>query len=234
MFGLTGITFSIVRFELNFLPSYDDAALLDELRRVASLIDTPKLSRRQFKQFSKVHSSTLCKRFGSWNAALSAAGLADRFIDDFAPYNRDELIAEIRRIGEQIGTGELTLNEFSVYSGITGRPVRRIFGTWKAAIAEAGFGQSALGRRYTDEQCFENLLAHWTHFGKMPQHDEANLPPSTVGAKAYTRRWGTWRKALAAFVSRVSDDRNELDQETPIKQSHDYVDTSTAAQPELS
>jgi len=37
-----------------------------------------------------------------------------------------------------------------------------------------------------------------------------NELPSMVGAKAYVRRWGTWRKGLTAFVERV----NLGDQET--------------------
>ena len=66
--------------------------------------------------------------------------------------------------------------------------------------------QSPLAKRYTDEQCFENLLSLWTHYGRPPQHDEMNRAPSQVGSKAYIRRWGTWRKALQAFVQRVNND----------------------------
>ena len=54
------------------------------------------------------------------------------------------------------------------------------------------------------------MLAVWTHYGRPPQHDEMNELPSVVGAKAYVRRWGTWRKGLTAFVERV----NLGDQET--------------------
>jgi hypothetical protein len=59
-----------MRFELEHLDSYDDQALLAELRRVAELIETPKVSMRQFAANAKIHSSTLQKRFGSWQAAL--------------------------------------------------------------------------------------------------------------------------------------------------------------------
>jgi len=198
-----------MEFKLNFLDSYDTESLLRELRRVAELIEGPSLSRTQFDQHSKVHSSTLGKRFGSWESALKAAGLSNRFVDTSVPYKREEVLAAIKRIGSEIAPKTLTLSEFSARTGIDGGPVRRLFGSWKAAIEEAGYAQSALAKRYTDEQCFENMLALWSYYGRAPQHDEANRSPSEVGSKAYVRRWGTWRKALAAFVDRVSVDSDQ-------------------------
>lgn len=70
----------------------------------------------------------------------------------------------------------------------------------------AGLLTNALGKRYTDEDCFENLLAVWTHYGRAPLHREMSLPPSSVGSKAYIRRFGTWTKALQAFVDGMNKD----------------------------
>ncbi|MBF0475064.1 MAG: HNH endonuclease [Deltaproteobacteria bacterium] len=41
-----------------------------------------------------------------------------------------------------------------------------------------------------------------------------NEPPSLVGSKAYVRRWGTWRKALKAFVERVN---SEIPEDEPAR-----------------
>ncbi len=54
--------------------------------------------------------------------------------------------------------------------------------------------------RYSDSDCYENILALWTHYGRQPKYGELKSPPSTVGPKAYIRRWGSWRKALKAFI----------------------------------
>lgn len=194
-----------MRFELDHLESYGDEALLAELRRVAALVQTPKITISQFSALAKVNGFTLQKRFGGWGRALAAAGLADRFDDSTTRKSREELLEAIRSTAAKLQVTVLTRHEFEVHTGITDGPVRRVFGSWKAALAAAGLRQSSLAKRYTDEQCFENMLAVWTHYGRAPQHDEMNEPPSTVGAKAYTRRWGTWRKTLAAFVQRVND-----------------------------
>jgi hypothetical protein len=195
-----------MRFELEHLDSYDDSSLLNELRRVAALVHTPKLTIGQFNDHAKVHGSTLQKRFGSWRKTLEAAGLGELFDDSNLVKSRDDLLLAIKATAEKLQQSVLTRQEFVAHTGITDGPVRRVFGSWKAALVAAGLGQSSLGKRYTDEECFENMLALWTHYGRPPQHDEMNRTPSVVGSKAYILRWCTWRKALAAFVERVNQD----------------------------
>jgi hypothetical protein len=65
------------------------------------------------------------------------------------------------------------------------------------------------------------MLAVWTHYGRPPKHQDMSKEPAIVGPKAYIRRFGTWRKALAAFVDRGSrdDDPNPdagLDLQQPV------------------
>lgn len=190
---------------LEHLASYDDEALLDELRRVAALIPGPKLSRTQFNAKSKVNESTIRNRFGGWKKALERAGLASRFDDSNSAFSKEEILSEMKIIALKLGKSQLTQAEFTANTGISSGPILRIFGSWKNAIVAAELTQVALGRRYSDDECFENLLAMWTQYARPPHHDEMNQPPSKVGAKAYVLRWGTWRKALEAFVAHVNE-----------------------------
>ena len=198
-------------FELDFLSSYDDESVLTELRRVAALVPNQKLTRTSFDAHAKISASAVGKRFGSWGAALKKAGLADRFEASYLRKSnatlhatRDEYISIIRTLAKQLGQTHVTRQEFSVHTGSRSTNYIKLFGSWKSLLKQAGLEQSPKSYRYTDEECFENLLAVWTEYGRAPQHDEMNEPPSTVGSKAYVRRWGTWRKALAAFVDRVN------------------------------
>lgn len=193
----------VPRFELDRLTSYDEQSLLAEVRRVAGLVSGETLTEALFNEHARVHSTTIRKRFGSWRDVLTAAGLPDRYDGRTAAKNREHVLSEIRRIANELGKRELRRREFTEKSGITDRPVRRLFGSWRHALAAAQLEQVPLGKRYTDDECFENLLAVWTHYGRPPRHSEMAKPPSVVGAKAYVRRWGAWRKALAAFVERV-------------------------------
>lgn len=81
---------------------------------------------------------------------------------------------------------------------------RKRFGTTRAAIGRAGLTVRPQSRRYTDDECFENLYEVWRHYGRRPSFSDINRPPSKVGGEVYIRRFGTWMKALAAFVERVN------------------------------
>jgi len=199
------------RFELNSLAEYTDEAILQEMRRVASLHGGGPLTTSVFAKLStKVSWSTIQKRFGGWRKALEAAGLAHLYVERHMPY-RDklqrgngmsdaELISEMQRVHSLIRGAVLTTREFDRVSTTHADVIRGRFGDWRTALTKAGIPQSELGKRYTDEECFESLVVVWTHYGRPPQHNEMKFPPSTVGPKAYILRWGTWRKTLKAFV----------------------------------
>jgi len=72
--------------------------------------------------------------------------------------------------------------------------------------------------RYTDEECYENIVELWTHYGRQPNFDELKRPPSRVGRKAYIRRWGGWRAALGAFIVYINKSpgsKGNAEAETP-------------------
>lgn len=203
-----------MKFELEHLESYDDTALLDEVRRVAGILNGERLTKTRFVEHAKVHSSTIEKRFGGWRKALKAAGVEYLVDKSNIEKSKDEILISIREVAAKLGKDTVTLRDFEAHSGITGGPVRRLFGTWGKALEEAGFTQSELGKRYSDEECFENLLEVWTHLGRQPQYNEMKLPPSKVGPKAYISRWETWRKALQAFVARANQDNPPVPEHT--------------------
>ncbi len=131
-----------------------------------------------------------------------------RFEVDFLDEYTDEaLIAELRRIAALLQPGQpLTQTEYKRLSGRASRVMfLRRFGGWKQALEKAGL-QHLQGRypqvtsQITDAQCFENLALLWTHYGRQPQYREMFRGPSAIQGKTYITRWGTWRKALKAFV----------------------------------
>lgn len=209
-------------FALDFLPDYSDSAILGELHRVASVVGGDTLTIADFSKHSKVGVTTLRRRFGSWPDALKTAGLAHLY-NRPAPARKsrtlarslsdEQLLQEIRRVSQMLGRASLTADDLRGHATIGVDAIRKRFGTLKTALRTAGLTECAHGRRYTDEECFENLLLVWSHYGRPPTHDEMALPPSVVGPKAYTRRWRTWRLALAAFVARV--DSPDTGQQSP-------------------
>jgi len=191
----------MVRFELQTLTDYTDEAILQELRRVAALHTDGPLTKVAYGKLSpKVSSSTVESRFGGWGRALAAAGLPHLSVQPGKAMSDDELIGEMRRVLVLTGRDVLTVRDFNDHSIAHADAVRQRFGSWKAALDKAVIRQAELGKRYTDQECYENIVRLWTHYGRQPQYHELKVPPSAVGPKAYVLRWGSWRKALAAFV----------------------------------
>ncbi len=205
-----------MKYELERLLAYDRASLLAELQRVSGMSEAPTLTRTFFDENARVSSDTVIRRFGGWQAALIAAGLSERYsgrtVSDRmrSQPGRDltdtELIAELKRVAAPKHPAILTRSDFGSESRVSYSALERRFGSWAKALAAAGLSLSPRGRRHSDDDYFENLLAVWTHLGRQPKLRELDISPSRITAGAYEAKWGTWRAALLAFLDRANAD----------------------------
>jgi hypothetical protein len=154
-------------FKLQRLPEYDDQSLLQELRRVAELHADGPLTRSLFARHSRASTNTYLRRFGSWAEALDAAGLAARYggpaVTDRMRQqpgkqaSESELIADLQRVAQLVQSTHLTVDDYAVHGSFPITSVRKYFKLWRQALEVAGLRVGANSRRYTDEECFENL-----------------------------------------------------------------------------
>lgn len=208
---------SPVKFELSRLIEYTAKDIIAELQRVAnSLPSHLPLTTTQFNKLAKVNTSTVRQRFGSWEAALEAAGLIGRYsgrtvsskmkVQQARTMSDASLLTELNRVADSLGKKTLTQPQFNSHSEISSSAISRRYGSWSAALKAAGLAPVIMGRRYSESEYFENLLNVWTHHGRQPTYSEMNHPPSLITAGGYEKRWGSWRKALTAFVDAVTSD----------------------------
>lgn len=213
-----------LRFEMDRLISYDDASLLDEVRRVAVLLPDGPITRDAFSQHGRVSVDTLLRRFGGWRQTLVRAGLPDRYggkrvsakmRDQRArAATADDMVRELQRVAAVVGRNTITRAELLKHSDLVGeRALLNRIGSWKAALEAAGLELSAMGRRWTDDDYFENLLEVWTHHGRPPTYAEMNRPPSRITNGAYAAKFGSWGRAKQAFVERVNSDIEQGERE---------------------
>lgn len=206
-----------MKFELSRLPQHNTASIVAELRRVATIVpEHLPLTRTRFNKNARVDASTVGRHFGGWSAALAEAGLSHRYSgrtvstkmksQQAREMTDRQLIAELQRVAAELGTQVLTQAEFNSHSAISASAISRRLSSWNTALATAGLKPVNMGRRYTEDDYFENLLAVWTHYGRQPKYAEMNNPPSVITSGAYEKRWGSWTRALTAFVDRVNSD----------------------------
>ena len=191
------------KFELRRLSDRSDQALIAEMQRVAGIITGP-ITRESFSKVGKVHTTTLGNRFGSWEGALRAAGLEERLHPSNTRLTDEEVIKELQSVAKKLGKTTLTIEDVREHSAVSAERLRRSWSSARKAFEAAGLSATALGKRFNDEERFENLLTVWTHYGRPPQYREMYQPPSKVGGKAYVKRYGSWIAALEAFVERIN------------------------------
>jgi hypothetical protein len=198
------------------LPIYTDDAIVSDIRRVFALSDEDGFTLEAYKAHGQYSVSVIRRRFGGWREALNRASLGDRYVGPAITegmksqtgraMTEDEILRRIRDIAEQLGKPRLSGAEIEANSEITQSQMYRRFGSVSAALRRAGVEQVGRGRRYTEDEIFENLLSVWTHYGRAPTVAEMDSLPSTVGKNAYLHRYGGWRKALKAFIERTNSE----------------------------
>ena len=123
------------------LVSYDDASLLDEMRRVAALLPDGVIRRDDFDSRARVHTGTLIRRFGGWQQALERAGLGARYGGKHVSAKmRDQrarsastqdVIEELQRVAQVVGHTTITRADILRHSQLIGeRVVINRFGSW--------------------------------------------------------------------------------------------------------
>ena len=130
-------------------------------------------------------------------------------VDGRQAFTDDQLIQQLKDVALTLGGVPVTIEVFNRCGRANAETIRRRFGSWWKALERAGLPISNLGKRYSEGDYFENLLNVWTHHGRQPSYGEMDRPPSRIPSGAYEACWGTWKKALRAFLSRVNADLQE-------------------------
>lgn len=167
--------------------------LLAELRRIgAELEKTP--STQDMTNQGGYGSTTYINRFGSWTAALEAAGFEPHA--DRQHRSTDELLAGIQQLAEKLGHPPTSreMDEQGAYSRVV---YRNRFGSWNEALAAAGLDQRTKGTEIPRENLLEELRS---------LADDLDRPPKSTDMKGhgkyshgvYRRRFGSWEEAVKA------------------------------------
>ncbi len=186
---------------------YPDETLLEEVRRVAEIVDKPVLSFSEFKKHSDLPTGVFARRFGTWLAVLQQAGLGQMYrgIDPEA-ITDEQLLDEVRRVAQLVTKPTLTVHEFSKHSAISTKALRRRFGDWRDVLERAGLEHRYSGRGisarlrvrriYTDKE----LLAELQSVARLVKKSVLKIKDfqqhSTIPAHTISRHFGSWQGAL--------------------------------------
>lgn len=122
----------VMRFELEvYHRNVPDEDLLDDLKAVASDLNTSTVTIDQYNERGKFHATTLTRRFGSWFVALDKAGLEKtRNLNISNEELFENIVSVWTCLGKQPKYNDLT-RETSKYSAGT---YEKRFGGWRKAL----------------------------------------------------------------------------------------------------
>jgi hypothetical protein len=117
----------------------------------------------------------------------------------------DALLEDLRRVSKQLGDCPLSFDTYGELGKHAPSTMARRFGSWNAAVTKAGLNARRRWN-YTDEMLFENLENVWIALGRQPGRRDMATSPSVISETPYNRRFGSWNKALIAFVKFTNDE----------------------------
>lgn len=148
----------------------------------------------------------------------------------------EELLDELRRCARSLGQDTVTIAQFEEHGRCHPCTIQRRFASWTTALARAELQPSRSKIGISDEELFEDLRSLWTSLGRQPRYSEIGSPNSKYSAGTYENRFGSWTKALWAFVDWVNCDTtgvppNENDPTEPHPSIRQHERQTKAAYP---
>lgn len=203
-----------MKFELKISSkNIDNEELLSELKKVANKLQKSTLTIKEYQSEGKYHYSVYQIRFKSWTKALELANLnatrKNSIIDDA------DIIKDIKNVAKKLNKQTLTTFEYNNYGKFSASAAANKFGGWLNALEKSNLKAS---RKYkiTKNEYFENLEKIWTHLGRQPKYSEIQKPLSSYSAGAYERKFGSWTKALEAFVEYMNAESGSFEEKEEI------------------
>lgn len=180
-----------------------DEELFADLRAVSVVLNKPSLTKDDYNKHGRFCAATMQNRFGSWNKALQQSGLAS---SKRVNIPSDELLNDLKRVAEMLGTKVLSQEMYRSHGKFSEPTVARAFGSWAKALDVAGLKVSEQWHpKVSDDELFSNMAVVWEAVGRQPKQTDFRQPLSNISESTYVRRFGSWRKALEAFVATANE-----------------------------
>lgn len=202
-----------MEFELNkYKKKLTDEEILSDLKYTAKKLDRDYISISNYKQFGKHSQTAIRNHFGTWRNALSLAGLrTERTSSELKRISDEEYFEDLRRVAEILQSDTVPYNEYIKNSKHCATNIFQRFKKWNTALELAGLCATGFSKdRISEQECLDEIERIWLLLGRQPTSSDiikGNI--SKFSIDTYKRRFGSWRKALEAFVKY----KNEIDED---------------------
>ena len=194
-----------------------DEELLEDIKYVAGLLEKRSITVKEYMSSGgQYHFSTFQRRFGSWINALQQCGMSpEKTQENRKGIPEKELLEDICRVAIKLDKQTINSAEYSEYGKYSRDVAIRRYGSWNQALVAAGLEpfDHPLGggskNKVSEMACYEEIERIWTKLGRQPTSTDVRNGISKYSLHIFERRFGSWRKALEAFVSYMNNTENE-------------------------
>jgi hypothetical protein len=148
---------------------------------------------------------------------------------DFNDLSKEEIIALLRKVAAELGHRP-NQYEFWQMAGAKKEHMRRLFGSYRELVQEAGFEALGPGYHLTVDQLLEDWAAVTRRLGKAPtvlQYDKAGK----YSHRAFRVRWKSWQDVPAAMMEWASAKWPDRKWDDVMEIARKYVQQRKAAGP---
>ena len=125
-------------------------------------------------------------------------------------YNRntseEELISDIKRVADILKKNTVTMSEYEENGKYHPSTLTRKYGSWFKVLEVANLEASRSKLNISEEELFKNIESVWISLGRQPKYTEFKKPLSKYSAGTYENRFGSFGKALEAFVDYINNE----------------------------
>jgi Homing endonuclease associated repeat len=128
-------------------------AVISELQRVAKMLDTQHLGKKQYEKYGTIGRTTVINRFGSWNEAVRAAGLLPAVPQRRDILSEEDLLIDIINVTRKLKKVP-SLSEIAAHGKYSRKPYERIWGSL-AKSCEAAYAKYGLPAEIQEKASYE-------------------------------------------------------------------------------
>jgi Homing endonuclease associated repeat/HNH endonuclease len=139
---------------------------------------------------------------------------------ELKPFHRnvsdEELLKDLKIVAVELGKDKVTISEYNEYGTYHSHTLASRFGGWLKVLDLAELSKTK-NHNISVEELFQNLAEVWIKLEKQPRRNQLDSQTSKFSCRPYITNFGTWRKALEAFVKWANE--GEIETELPKSES---------------
>ena len=199
-----------MEFKLNdYNRNLSDDQLLNDLKNVAEKLNKDTVTKGEYKTYGKYSPETLAKRFGTWIKCLELVGLTPEK-NQINYISNEDLIEDLINVSKKIRKDTVTTGEYKLHGKYDCSTFLNKISSWAKGLELAGLKPTGFKKDISDEDLFIDIEKLWVSLGRQPTTTDVKGGLSKYSLNTFSRRFGSWRKALEAFVFYINQDELEI------------------------